>query len=71
MAKIFNFERHKLCMELKTLKEFLDSRYNMSGEYNIFSQIWFDHSACVSAQKRIGEIVVRLKEIDDLQSSEK
>lgn len=53
MAKIYCFTRHKLCRELKELKEFVENKYKYSRDV---SAMWFDHYAVTNAQMRIREI---------------
>lgn len=72
MAKIYNFERHKLQRELHELNLYLNRRYSPNNEYKLLSHLWFDHAPVIAAQKRMAEIVSRLEEIErDCQTSEK
>jgi hypothetical protein len=69
MAKIYNFEVHKLQKELNTLRMFLHEKYSMERAYKM---IWFDHYSIITTQQRIAEIEKKLQEIaNDTKSPEK
>jgi hypothetical protein len=69
MAKIYDFEEHKLRKELRSLRLFLQEKYSAERRYKM---IWFDHYSIMTTQQRIREIEKRLCEIaHDSQFSKK
>jgi hypothetical protein len=69
MAKIYDFEVHKLRKELHILRTFLHEKYSMERTYKM---IWFDHYSIITTQQRITEIEKKLQEIaNDRKSPEK
>lgn len=68
MAKIYDFEEHRLRKELRSLRMFLHEKYSTERTYKM---IWFDHYSIITTQQRITEIQKKLQEISNDRKSPK